>query len=50
MVSYLVRGRVRQATVDDTSGIGNAPIGEFEPSMLPSPVYFRVRLREAGRR
>lgn len=50
MVSYIVRARVRQATVDDTSAIGNAPIGEFEPSALPTPITFRVRAREASRR
>lgn len=50
MTSYIVRARVREATLNDTDAFGHAPFGQFEPSVGVEPIFFRVKLREAGRR
>lgn len=50
MTSYILRARVREATLNDTDAFGHAPMGAFEPGRGPEPIFFRVKLREAGRR
>lgn len=50
MTSYILRARVRRGTLNDTDAFGHAPFGTFEAGRGPEPIFFRVKLRESGRR
>lgn len=49
-VSYLLRFRVRQGTANETDIIGRAEMGSAEPSVSPTPIHFRFKVREGWRR
>lgn len=46
MTSYVLRLRVRDATMSTSDAIGQAEFGVVEPGVAPREVHLRLRLRE----